>query len=622
MALLLHFSFAPMARLPTAVALVAPAFLAGHVGNGAPIDAVVRQRASPNTPGTRNQAPTDTGQVADVSDPADRPRRPPWVVPLALFLVALVVRLLVIPLVQVAPNEGSAYYVGVAANLVGGHGLVSDAVWSYATPPYVVPKPAFELWLPMATFVAALPMALLGAGLGAAQLGMAVLGALVAPLAWLVGREAAGVTELDARRARGVAMTSGLLAAVLAPFVVATAGPDSTTPFLVFGTLAAVLAPRALAASERTDRGRRWWLPGGALGVALGLAWLSRQEAIWIGAAYLGVLAVQLRAGAGPRRPRAVAALVPVVVGGLIVVGPWLLRDLAVFGSPFPGQAVDNLWLRRNEDIFAWRDRPTAAGYLGQGLGVVVGDRVGAAVHQLVSVLVVPAFPVGLVGLVALVGLRRSPAVRRPTALAVLLLGGSAIFLATALLFPVATLWGTFLHSAGPLLVALAVTSALGADRLMARISVRRAWGTVNIIVAPMAMVAVAVLLLGLQLVTVARSADRLSARLAVVAADLEALLAADPTAPAVLMSDHPIWLADATERPAIALPDEPLEAVVDLASRFGSGWIVVLDERGRYPSTLLTERGHPCLAADPEPIGPPDEPAWLFRLAPACTPP
>ena len=29
-------------------------------------------------------------------------------------------------------NEGSAYYLGVARNLLEGHGLVSDALWSYA----------------------------------------------------------------------------------------------------------------------------------------------------------------------------------------------------------------------------------------------------------------------------------------------------------------------------------------------------------------------------------------------------------------------------------------------------------------------------------------------------------
>ena len=49
-----------------------------------------------------------------------------------------------------------------------------------------------------------------------------------------------------------------------------------------------------------------------------------------------------------------------------------LARDVAAFGTPFPGQAVENLWLRRNEDIFAWADRPTAAAYLARGAAALL----------------------------------------------------------------------------------------------------------------------------------------------------------------------------------------------------------------------------------------------------------
>jgi hypothetical protein len=553
-----------------------------------------------------------------------------WLVPLGLFLLALGVRLLVIPLVAFNPTEGSQYYVGVAANLVGGHGLVSDAVWSYATPPQVVPKPAFELWLPMATFVAALPMALLGSTLAAAQVGMALLGAAVAPLVWFAGREAAAVSGLDARRTRAVAITSGLVAAVLAPFVTAVAGPDSTTPFLVFGTLAAVVGPRALP--SRTAAGGRPWLPPLGFGVALGLAYLSRQEAIWIAAAWLVLLAVDLRRSRPGRVLRGgVGALWPVVLGGLLVVVPWLIRNVIDLGSPLPGQAIENLWLRRNEDIFAWLDRPTASGYLGRGIGAIVGDRFDALLHQLVSVIVTPAFPVGLLGLVAVVALWRSPALRGPTALALLLLSGGLTFLATALLFPVATRWGTFLHAAGPLLVGLIVATALAGDALMARVSVRRAWGQVNVVLVPIALLAVTLPLLGLQLLIVSRQADALGARFAATAIHLASLTGSSAGAGAgtdaagarpVYLTDHPMWLADATGDRAIALPDEPLTSVADLARTFGVTWIVVFDEDGRYPAALLTPEAARCLAEAPRPIGPADDPVVLARIAPECTAP
>ena len=73
-------------------------------------------------------------------------------------------------------TEVSAYYADVAANLASGHGLVSHSVWSYATGPLVVPKPAFELWLPMSSFVSALTMSILGESWWAAQVASALLG--------------------------------------------------------------------------------------------------------------------------------------------------------------------------------------------------------------------------------------------------------------------------------------------------------------------------------------------------------------------------------------------------------------------------------------------------------------
>ncbi len=56
-------------------------------------------------------------------------------IPVGLYLLALVIRLLVANEMPFPTTEPSAYYVGVAQNLVTGQGLVSDGVWSYATPP-------------------------------------------------------------------------------------------------------------------------------------------------------------------------------------------------------------------------------------------------------------------------------------------------------------------------------------------------------------------------------------------------------------------------------------------------------------------------------------------------------
>ena len=247
--------------------------------------------------------------------------------------------------------------------------------------------------------------------------------------------------------------------------------PDSYTPFTVTALAAAIVVPAALGLPSHAGapgrRPSRW--VGLGLGLLLGLCYLSRQEAVWLG---LVVLATMVMASAsadwGTRLREIGTRLWPIVAGGLIVVVPWLVRNTLELGSPFPGQTVENLFLVRNEDIFAYGERPTASAYLSQDLGTLLGNPIAAAGSALSDALLFPAFPIGVVGLVSIVGLWRSPSLRHPTALTILLLSGGLTFLATVLLFPVASRWGTYLHASGPFLVGLTATAVLGSDALAA----------------------------------------------------------------------------------------------------------------------------------------------------------
>lgn len=564
-----------------------------------------------------------------------RARRSPWVAPITLLGLALIVRLVAASTIVFPPTEGSAYYLDVARNLVQGHGLVSSAIWSYATPPLVLPKPAFELWLPMASLVSAVPMALFGVTFSAAQLGSVVLGAFVAPLAWAVGREAATVAALGPARRAAVAAGSGLVAAVLGPFVISSTLPDSTTPFLVFGVLAALLMPRALASAGASSAARSRLLPGLVLGLVLGMAYLSRQEAIWLGVTYLGFVLAAVRAcPSGGRRALAVSSLAPVIVGGSLVVLPWLIRDTVVFGTPFPGQAIENAFLLRNEDIFAYLHRPTLAAFLGQGPALILGNITGAIGHDLLTVVLVPTFPVGLIGILSVLAMRGSPALRRATALSALLVSGVLTFLVADIVFPVATEWGTFLHASGPLLFGLSVAGVLGLDAVVARVGRARAWSRQNAWLAPAAILAVAGPLLALQVTFVAADSRALATRLTAIADELRGLPevqaqpasnqpAADagPARHALFISDHPVWLAGALGQAVIALPDEPPSDLATLAADFGARYVVVFDERGSYPAALLNVPAPACFVGSGTQLVGAGDPAWLFRVASGCRP-
>ena len=131
-------------------------------------------------------------------------RREAWLSAGAVFALALAVRIVAAATVSFPVPEDTAYYAGVARNLVEGHGLVSDALWSYQTQPLVVPRAAFEMWLPLPSLLAAIPVALAGAAnwFRAAQVVSVVASAIVAALAWRLGADVAAEISMGRSFAR------------------------------------------------------------------------------------------------------------------------------------------------------------------------------------------------------------------------------------------------------------------------------------------------------------------------------------------------------------------------------------------------------------------------------------
>ena len=529
-------------------------------------------------------------------------------IPGTLYAVALVVRLWATGVINFPITEGSAYYVAVARNLVLGRGLEIDAIWSYATPPLTLPRPAFELWQPGASLLAALPMSALGPSFDAAQIGYALLGALLAPLAWLIARDAALGLQLEERRVNTISVGSGVLAAVAGPLVLPAALPDSTLPFALFAIAACLVIPGAIAGERRAVV---------ALGVSLGLAYLTRMEAVWLGVTF-AALAVA-RVGLRPALPRvmSVAALASVLAA------PLWLRNIAVFGTPLPGQVSENLFLTRNEQIFGYLERPSFDGFVGQGVATIVGNIAVAAQHNLVNVLLVPGGAFAAVGVATLIVAVawRAEATRTlaGSSLIALLIGELVTFAASTLLFPIATLWGTFEHAAGPATVALIIVATIGADAAVARIRSWRSWPRSNSWLAPAALVALAVPLTILQISAAARHAAAEERAITRLGQALPGVLAgAGAGDHPILISDRPIWLSDAVGSPVIALPDEAAADVLRLARDFGATAIVVVEGRGRHPAALREPGASKCFVESPLTVV--EAPlASLFMVARSC---
>ncbi|HYM82881.1 MAG TPA: hypothetical protein VEY67_01850, partial [Candidatus Dormibacteraeota bacterium] len=504
---------------------------------------------------------------------------------IALFAIALAVRAATASVVVFPIPEDTAYYVSVARNLVDGRGLVSDAIWSYGTPPLVFPRPAFEVWLPLPTLLSAAVMSVLGSTFAVAQLVPIVAGAVVAVFAWRIAADVAEELAMPAGRARTFAAGSGLAAGVYLPLVLHSTLPDST---MVFAALAlpalwgmARILRRPDATFDAAGAGPLVRLDPRllALGVLLGLAAWTRNEAAWLGVAWLVVVAW---APALERSDRLRLIAIPAVVA-VLVFAPWAIRDWLVFGNPLPGQALGNALSVTGFDIFAWHDPPTLARYLAQGPGFWIGSRIDGFVHDLFSVLLLLGAPVSVIGLVAL------PWTGRATALRPLLVFSLVTFAVTTLVFPVSTTWGTFLHAAGPIHVLLVLSCLLALDALIVRVGRWRGWtrpvawlGPALAIFASAAFTLVYIPGFGAQSASVARRYDALAAAFAAMGTPLAS---AGP-----VITDFPIWLAAAERVPSLALPNEPPSSVVSLAAAFpGTRYLVIDGDRGIWPATLAS---------------------------------
>ena len=488
-----------------------------------------------------------------------------WAVPAALFGLALVVRVMAMLAIRFPLTEGSAYYVAVARNIAEGRGPVIDAIWSYATPPFTLPgKPAFELWQPMASFIAALPMPFLGTSYSSAQLAFAVVGALLAPLAWLVARDAAKRLDLPEHRRPYVAMGAGAVAALAGPFVVTAAVPDSTLPFTVLAVGACLCMPAAARGNPRALL---------ALGVLLGLAYLTRMEAV-----YLGLAFVAIAWSAGERGRRLFGRIGAVALIGALVVLPWWARNVAAFGTPMPGQLADNAFLTSNEQIFGWTDQPTLAGFLAQGPVKIVANIAAAFWNDAVTVLLVPGNVIVVAALLAIAfGWRR----RRATTaspLVALLAYGTICFVVTSVVFPVATLWGTFEHAAGPLFVCFAVLAVLGADAFVARVRQWRNWPRPNAGMAPAALLTLVGAISVVMLIFASVQAFARERQIDAVARAVE-LTPYFPNDGSLIASDRPMWLSDALDRPVAVLPVESVDKLAAYVHEFRPSAIVLVDD-------------------------------------------
>jgi hypothetical protein len=358
-------------------------------------------------------------------------------IPFALFALALVVRALLFGLHPDAAYPDSCYYVDVARALQAGHGFNVDFIYSFLDvggripPNPTLPIPSNGFWMPLASIVQVPAMWLLGPTALASALPFILIGSLAAPLTWLIAR------EIGCRPA--VALAAGIAVACPAAAAIYASQPDNFSLY----------QPIGLAVLWLTARGLKGHRASFALaGLMVGLASLSRNDGLLLGAVVglaFGWDRWRAWRSGGARTPSIPWRYAFACLGLFaLVMAPWCLRQLAVFGSLSPSSGSGRvLFISQYDDIERVTGDLSLSAYLGQGIVPILASRLTGLVAA-VGIFAVLACSLALAPFV-LVG---AWARRHSVDFGPYFVYAGLLFAVSILLFPVFIAHGTFLHSA------------------------------------------------------------------------------------------------------------------------------------------------------------------------------
>jgi hypothetical protein len=512
-------------------------------------------------------------------------------IPLALFLAALAIRGLAAAFFADPAYPDSFYYVNVAHALAGGAGFSVDYIWNFVDvggrlpPNPLLPIPSNAHWMPLASLVQVPFLLLLGEGALSHGLPFWLIGATAAPITWWMSR--------DAGLGRGQALAAGLLAAAPGAVLPFLAQPDTFALFMPLGALALWACARGLHGD------RRAFVLGG---LAVGVATLARNDGLLLGIPF-ALAFFRERVGllrGGGRRAGALRAAGPIgwrtalaCVGlFLVVMAPWWLRQVAVFGSLAPSASSGRiLWITSYEQLWSISGETSLASFVAQGAGPLLASRMGGLGAALGIFAAVPLLlflaPFMVVG-----AWQR----RRDAAFAPWLVYAITLLAFSGILFAVHVPNGTFLHSAVALVPHAYTLAIIGIGGAVSGVARRRpAWdvsrATRNFTIVAVVITCVVGAAATVRVAASWRTEEGLRVQVAQALADVPAtdrVMSPDPGAYEFL-----------AQRGGVVTPDDSLPIIEDVLRAYRVRWLIV-------------ERAHAVPALAPLLSGSGARPPWL----------
>ncbi len=478
---------------------------------------------------------------------------------------------------QTAPGYMDAEYYYSGGLRIANGDYTEPFLWNYLDDPKGLPNPAFTYWMPLASVLAALGIKLAGAAnFGAARLPFIVIAGLIPP--------ATGWLAFSITGKKHMALLAGGLA-VVSPFYLPYL--VTTETFGVTMLLGVLFLQTTASVWKSRGKGARLW-PFFALGLLAGAFHLARADGLlWLFLA-LGVASVfSLRPAARKEAGRGVglwaARILVVGCGYLLIMGPWMARNLVEFGTLLSPGGSRALWLTHYDELFAFPAQTlTFQHWISSGIAAIARVRWEALILNLETAIGVQG-EIFLLPLI-LVGLWQA---RKDVRIRLFALAWLIIFGAMTLVFPLPGSRGGFFHSGAALQPVLWAVAPLGLEQFIQWGIRRRNWklerswrmfgaGVFGLILV-FALVVYYQRAIGVDSANPAWEASWKTA------AQLEKVLQSQGADPAqVVLVNNPPGYTTATGRPSIVIPDGNEQTLMQVIQAY-------------HPAYLWLEVNHPA---------------------------
>jgi len=309
------------------------------------------------------------------------------------------------------------YYYGMGIRIAKYGELSEPFIWNYLTEVQTIPHPGFSYWMPLPALVASIGMWITGIfSFSAARSGPIAIAMLIPAVSMGLCYRLTGK--------RLISWLAGLLAVFPAFYNIFFTTTDSFGVMMLLGGFYLLTA--------LGNNSRRKFI---VLGLLTGLLHLTRPDGLlWFAAGLLLVYKSDKKKWESG---------VLLIIGYLLVMGPWFIRNISVLGEILPGASSKVLWLRDYDELFLFQTRDlNFKHWYSQGWVQIFRNIVTSVWVNLKTLLFVQG-QLALFPLI-LLGLRKY---WRNTAVQSILIVWGLDFLLMSVVFPFAGMRGGYLHS-------------------------------------------------------------------------------------------------------------------------------------------------------------------------------